>query len=630
MRVVWVAIALCSLLGIQHVMAGCENRYKIGVHFNLYHDFVTVEENIQNYLSSTKKAKSFLKTASCGVDYKGVKVDYEVECEILKIREKIASNEPHREKGNECLDLVVSTEMHWNETEYAQGQMDFSAYLELANILQEHGIKMSLSLGVQSVPSWVAETKYANDQLEHTNDLRYKPDSPMWKTHAKPWLEAAINKFSEKGYIGPNKKKLIQEIMIGNEVMFTEESVKKEGLCNQDDEDDKNKRCIDADEQLAGLFHKLYGYVQTALKSNTVPISWRLAYGAFGNPYSGINPDKLFNDNLPGFFAINVYEGCRGTAKIWDSSDWYTSNKLVQKENGCTWEDDEKYKDCLKHGGDKTSCTSEHADRTSDFYAQAIHRVKQYQDNNKFIYFSEFNEEGGVGSLPFERVILRTKKDGVTHWAFFGWNVGGVYNITPEEKKGLKTAFGLFFFSDVGNINSNAMNAIAELVLMGVIDGNDDGTFAPKRLVNRAEFSKMVVLAAEMPLLEVVAGEKVFPDVVMGSWYEQYVKTLSEKKVNGNDEFVVEGYDDGTFMPEKTINFAEAAKIVTLGFDLKPRKAKEGNEKWYARFVECANNLQILSPMSESELSEFATREQTALMIYNALKTTGNCEQPIQ
>lgn len=40
MRIVWIVIALCSLLWTQHVMADCKNRYKIGVVFFLYHQFV--------------------------------------------------------------------------------------------------------------------------------------------------------------------------------------------------------------------------------------------------------------------------------------------------------------------------------------------------------------------------------------------------------------------------------------------------------------------------------------------------------------------------------------------------------------------------------------------------------------
>ena len=53
-------------------------------------------------------------------------------------------------------------------------------------------------------------------------------------------------------------------------------------------------------------------------------------------------------------------------------------------------------------------------------------------------------------------------------------------------------------FTDDAQIPTWATEAIEELMDQGVLTGNDDGSFAPNRQLNRAEVSKIIVLATHL------------------------------------------------------------------------------------------------------------------------------------
>lgn len=107
-------------------------------------------------------------------------------------------------------------------------------------------------------------------------------------------------------------------------------------------------------------------------------------------------------------------------------------------------------------------------------------------------------------------------------------------------------------FSDV-NENTKNREAILYLQEQGVIKGYDDGTFKPRRAVNRAEFLKIIIEGSLIPLD--ISDEVPFPDIDYGEWYATYVqKAFAEGWING--------YPDGTFKPDQTINKVEALKIL--------------------------------------------------------------------
>lgn len=146
-------------------------------------------------------------------------------------------------------------------------------------------------------------------------------------------------------------------------------------------------------------------------------------------------------------------------------------------------------------------------------------------------------------------------------------------------------------FSDVNTQNKN-YDAIEYLKDVGVINGYPDQTFRPEKSVNRAEFLKLALESSNIPTN--VAAPAPFPDVDNSAWYAPYLrKAFAEKWI--------EGYQDGTFKPESTINKVEALKItaVVQGWEISKDIGRvpfqdTARAAWYTPYVAYAKNHNFL------------------------------------
>lgn len=99
-----------------------------------------------------------------------------------------------------------------------------------------------------------------------------------------------------------------------------------------------------------------------------------------------------------------------------------------------------------------------------------------------------------------------------------------------------------------------ASGAVDTLYSMGIISGYDDNSFRPNAAVTRAEFSKLICTAFN--LLTPLGGENIeFIDVAPDEWYAPYIAAAEVSEL-------INGYEDGTFRPEKGITREEAAVII--------------------------------------------------------------------
>ena len=106
-------------------------------------------------------------------------------------------------------------------------------------------------------------------------------------------------------------------------------------------------------------------------------------------------------------------------------------------------------------------------------------------------------------------------------------------------------------------------NAISTLSNMGVIGGYADGTFKPDAPISRAEFAKIAVSFSNVADL---SYRGYFADVKESDWFSGFVAAAK-------DAGLIEGYNDGTFKPEKAITRAEVCTIVNRTLGRKPSKA---------------------------------------------------------
>ncbi|MEK7146487.1 MAG: septal ring lytic transglycosylase RlpA family protein [Patescibacteria group bacterium] len=117
------------------------------------------------------------------------------------------------------------------------------------------------------------------------------------------------------------------------------------------------------------------------------------------------------------------------------------------------------------------------------------------------------------------------------------------------------------------------------------VQGYDDGNFYPMNTVNRAEALKMILNATEKDLVD---QELSFTDINPEAWYIDYVET-------GVSLGIVNGYPDGSFKPDNTINRAEAVKMLLNASGILV-ELTEGD--WYQPYMDYATANALLIPDS--------------------------------
>lgn len=152
-----------------------------------------------------------------------------------------------------------------------------------------------------------------------------------------------------------------------------------------------------------------------------------------------------------------------------------------------------------------------------------------------------------------------------------------------------------------------AEDFINELREAGVVSGDPDtNNFRPNDPINRAESSKIVILANEDTPAE--SFFDIFTDVLEDSWYWSFVNAAQELGY-------FEGYEDGSFGPGNSILRAEAAAVVlrVAGFEIPEYETYsfpdiEGDE-WYADYAERAYQCGIFEGRLEDGENVFAGTE---------------------
>lgn len=154
--------------------------------------------------------------------------------------------------------------------------------------------------------------------------------------------------------------------------------------------------------------------------------------------------------------------------------------------------------------------------------------------------------------------------------------------------------------------------SIRNLVAMGVINGNPDGTFRPEDPVNRAASLKIILQSLRAKQLEngeapyvMPANFNKFPDVTTDLWYATYV-------AEGVDKGIIDGYPDGTFKGDQNVILAEALKMT-----LEAHKVSVWNgvtDPWYKKYFDAAHQLQLL-PSDLQDPAHVLTRAELAYIV---------------
>ncbi len=183
---------------------------------------------------------------------------------------------------------------------------------------------------------------------------------------------------------------------------------------------------------------------------------------------------------------------------------------------------------------------------------------------------------------------------------------------------GFGTAVSASSFADVPD-NSEHFAAVEYLKAKGVINGYPDGSFQPAKSINRAEALKILLLGTATPIES--TKNIIFPDVAASDWFYPYVRKASEVGI-------VEGYPDGKFKPQNTINLAESLKVILLSFQAKlPNDVSAdpypdvSKDVWYAPYAWYSKEKVITEPRDDGSLhaEREMTRAEFAEIVYRLM-----------
>lgn len=166
-------------------------------------------------------------------------------------------------------------------------------------------------------------------------------------------------------------------------------------------------------------------------------------------------------------------------------------------------------------------------------------------------------------------------------------------------------SFGMAFAAPLSDMaGEESADAVSVLTELGVVEGYPDGTYKPGNIVTRAEMAVIAVRA--LGLADYATGTASFSDMA-GHWSNPYVAYATSLGI-------LAGYPDGTFKPDNTVSYDEAATMLVraLGY---------GDDSlvgtWPANYVTKAKTLGILDGIKAGAAG--ANRGDIAIMTYQTL-----------
>ena len=153
-------------------------------------------------------------------------------------------------------------------------------------------------------------------------------------------------------------------------------------------------------------------------------------------------------------------------------------------------------------------------------------------------------------------------------------------------------------------------NAVSTLSNAGIIAGYEDGSFRPNGYITRAEFATIAARFFDVTY----NGKDLFPDI-NGHWAKDYINQAANKGF-------VNGYEDGTFKPDRNITRAEAVTLVNRTLDRHPDKNHFTKDmlvwsdnmdqtKWYYADMQEATNSHTYQMKENSDKTKYENWTKT-------------------
>ena len=172
----------------------------------------------------------------------------------------------------------------------------------------------------------------------------------------------------------------------------------------------------------------------------------------------------------------------------------------------------------------------------------------------------------------------------------------------------------LMLFVSVNTATATTGNLKVDwLIKEGYVQGDSNG-YRLNDNITRAETTKMVVEAGGLG--SYVDGYKnlvsMFNDMNKNHWANGYVNVAV---INS----LVNGYPNGSFIPNNNITYAEVIKMLVMANGDKPNTEMYSGSLWAVPYIAKANELGITQGVNISNYNEKATRERVFELVYNTM-----------
>lgn len=168
-------------------------------------------------------------------------------------------------------------------------------------------------------------------------------------------------------------------------------------------------------------------------------------------------------------------------------------------------------------------------------------------------------------------------------------------------------------FSDI--TDSELAQTASILDALGIMQGMGNNQFNPEGSLTRAQFCKMAVTALGFSDVSAYGSYTIFPDVKNTHWAAPYINA-AVRHPDLQEQSIIRGYADGTFGPDKTVNFGEACTMLLrmLGYT-----EEDIGPFWPADYIARAQSLGITDGVSVTDPKAAVKRADAAVMLLNTL-----------
>ena len=178
-------------------------------------------------------------------------------------------------------------------------------------------------------------------------------------------------------------------------------------------------------------------------------------------------------------------------------------------------------------------------------------------------------------------------------------------------------------FTDSAEIGVDYSEAVAAMVERGVLEGFEDGSFRPNETLTREQGAKIIVYLCigKDDAQKLSCDEAPFSDVSADRWSAPCIAWCV-------DHGILHGYGDGNYGPSNLLTGDQYAKMLLCALDLaRGDQSAYIGAKWVSAVREDAEAAKLYTGDAGMESMKPLSREQAALMSWNALQAAEEAEQ---